>query len=68
MTEKKKTKREVDAELDEAIKESFPASDPPAIDEEDKVPVRPVHRKPAAIDKALVDKLARKAKQGGDAD
>ncbi len=60
----KKSKSEVEAELDEALRESFPASDSPSIDDEDKKAVRPVHRRPALIDKGLVDQLARKVKPG----
>ena len=53
-------KQELDKELDEALKETFPASDPIAVDPDTGgKPDRPIHRKPAQIDKALVEELAR---------
>jgi hypothetical protein len=57
-----KTKAEVDKELDEALDETFPGSDAIAVDTTEDKPVRPVDRKPAKIDKELVDKLSAKAK------
>ena len=53
-----KSKREQDRELSEALEETFPASDAVAVNEADEMPVRPVHRKPALIDKHLVEELA----------
>ncbi len=53
-----KSKREQDRELSEALEETFPASDAVAVNEADDRPVRPVHRKPALIDKHLVEELA----------
>lgn len=58
-----KPKAEIDKELDEALKETFPGSDPIAVDSRDDKPVRPVDRKPPIIDKALVDRLADEAKR-----
>lgn len=53
-------KRELDCELDDALKQTFPASDPVAIGAPTSaVPDRPVGRRPAAIDLPLVNKLAR---------
>ncbi|MBS0251425.1 MAG: hypothetical protein JSR78_10230 [Proteobacteria bacterium] len=63
---REKPKAEVDKELDEALKETFPGSDPIAVDGRDDEPVRPVDRKPPVIDKALVDKLADQAKSKKD--
>ena len=64
-----KPKHEVDAGLDKALKETFPASDATSTNEVDRKPVRPLHRKPAKIDKGLVDELAREVerKTGGEA-
>jgi hypothetical protein len=46
-------------ELDAALEATFPASDPVAIgDASASGPDRPVHRKPATLDVALVDELA----------
>lgn len=61
LRQKKETpKAELDEQLDEALEETFPASDPVAIgDATAAKPDRPVDRKPARIDKALVDRLAR---------
>jgi hypothetical protein len=57
---KKPPPRQLDEELDEALKETFPASDPIAVDAVTGTePDRPLHRKPAKIDKALVEQLAR---------
>lgn len=58
----KKSKSEVDKELDEALDETFPASDPIAVDAKDDRPVRPRDRQPPRIDKDLVAKLSEKAK------
>lgn len=58
----KKPKSEVDKELDEALDETFPASDAIAVDTRHDQPIRPVHRQPPQIDKTLVEKLAKNAK------
>lgn len=58
-----KPKHVIDAELDEALKETFPASDAASSNEVDERPVRPVHRKPPRIDKGLVDDLAGEAER-----
>lgn len=51
---------ELQSELEEALKATFPASDPFAIgDETSHTPDRPEGRRPARIDKALVEKLAQ---------
>lgn len=53
-------KAELERQLDNALQDTFPASDPVSVGEVTKdTPVRPLHRRPAAIDKALVDRLAR---------
>jgi hypothetical protein len=59
---KEKPKAELDKELDEALDETFPGSDPIAVDRKDDEPVRPVNRRPPVIDKGLVEKLSEKAK------
>ncbi len=59
---KSATKAEVDAKLDEALKETFPASDPSSTNVADAKPVRPVHRLPPLIDPGLVEELARRVK------
>lgn len=59
----KKTKSEKDEELSEALDQTFPGSDPVTGTEVDEGPVRPVDRKPAKIDKALVEELSRKVKR-----
>ncbi len=59
---KDKPKAVLDKELDEALDETFPGSDPIAVDRKDDEPIRPVDRQPAAIDKELVEKLSEKAK------
>ncbi len=57
-----KPKAQVDKELDEALKETFPGSDPIAVDSKLDEPVRPVDRRPPLIDKDLVEKLSEQAK------
>lgn len=57
-----KPKSEVDKELDEALNETFPGSDPIAVDSKADRPVRPIDRQPPIIDKDLVEKLSEKAK------
>jgi hypothetical protein len=60
MDDKKPSRKQLDAELDEALKETFPASDPIAVgDVSGEEADRPVHRKPAKLDTALVEELAR---------
>jgi len=61
MAEKKKT--QIDEDLDEALKETFPGSDPIAVDARHDKAVRPVDRRPPVINKELVEDLARKAKE-----
>lgn len=56
---KTKPKPDADKELNESLKDSFPASDPSSGNQTEKKPVRPVDRKPAKIDKELVDRLAK---------
>lgn len=54
------TKHEKDVELNEALQETFPASDAIATGEATSTkPDRPVHRRPAQLDKALVEQLAK---------
>jgi ADP-heptose:LPS heptosyltransferase len=59
----KKSKSQLDEELNEALKETFPGSDAIAIDALGDKPFRPVERRPPEIDKQLVDDLARKVKK-----
>jgi hypothetical protein len=63
----KPSKRELEKQLDEALDQTFPASDPVAVgDVTSATPDRPESRQPAPIDKALVESLAEKvaAKKG----
>lgn len=56
----KRQGRELDDQLDEALENTFPASDPVAVgDVTSGEPERPASRRPARIDKALVEKLAK---------
>lgn len=60
VAEKKNRKsKELDRELENALKATFPASDPVSIGEgtSDK-PDRPANRRPPQIDKHIVDELA----------
>jgi hypothetical protein len=59
---KDKPKAEIDKELNKALEETFPGSDPIAVDTATDRPIRPVDRKPPLIDKQLVEKLAEEAK------
>ncbi len=63
---KDKPKAELDNELDEALDETFPGSDPIAVDRQDDKPVRPADRQTPIIDKELVEKLSEKAKSKKD--
>ncbi len=60
MTEAK-TKQEKDRDLNKALEQSFPASDPASTNQSDETPVRPINRKPAIIEKSSVDALAKEA-------
>jgi hypothetical protein len=51
---------ELEKQLDNALQQTFPASDPTSIGEPTaNEPDRPIHRRPALLDKELVDELAR---------
>lgn len=51
---------ELENQLNEALKETFPASDPVHVgDVTSDTPDRPIHRRPAKIDRALVERLAK---------
>lgn len=53
------SRAELDKELDDALKGTFPASDPIAVGEITSTePDRPIDRKPALLDKELVRELA----------
>lgn len=56
---KNKKSKDLDAELENALEATFPASDPVSIGEDtsDK-PDRPASRRPPQIDKHLVEELA----------
>lgn len=57
---KKLSKLELEQQLDSALQDTFPASDPVAVGEvSGETPERPRDRQAPTIDKALVDKLAR---------
>ena len=58
------SKAELDRELNDALKGTFPASDPVIIgDATSTEPDRPIGRKPALLDKELVHELAEHLKQ-----
>jgi hypothetical protein len=57
-----KSKSQLDKDLDEALRETFPGSDPIAVDRSDDKPIRPMDRRPPIINKQLVEQLAQKAK------
>jgi hypothetical protein len=58
------SKGELDEELDDALKGTFPASDPVAIgDVTSAEPDRPIDRKPALLDKDLAHELAEHLKR-----
>lgn len=59
---KEKSKAEIDRQLDEALEETFPGSDPIAVDRRSGDGERPASRLPPIIDKQLVEKLAKEAK------
>lgn len=59
----KKSKSQLDADLDEALQETFPGSDAIAIDAVDDKPSRPIERRPPQIDKQLVEDMARQLKK-----
>ena len=53
-------KAELEKQLDQALADTFPASDPISVgDVTTATPDRPLHRKPAALDRDLVDRLAQ---------
>lgn len=57
---KKLSKVELEKQLDSALQDTFPASDPVAVGEvSGETPERPADRQAPAIDKGLVEKLAR---------
>ena len=59
-----RSKAELDRELNDALKGTFPASDPVTIgDATSTEPDRPIGRKPALLDKELVHELADHLKQ-----
>lgn len=54
------SKADLDGQLNDALKDSFPASDPVTIGEASAVgPDRPLHRRTATLDAELVNELAR---------
>jgi hypothetical protein len=61
--DEKKSKSQLDEELNEALKETFPGSDAIAIDASGDKPFRPIERRPPEIDKRLVDDLAREVRK-----
>jgi len=59
MPNTKRQKADLEKQLDEALKGTFPASDPVSVgDVTAAKPDRPATRRPAAIDKTLVKRLA----------
>ena len=54
------SKEELEQELDIALRQTFPASDPIAVGDPTAIePERPIDRKPALLDKELVRELAK---------
>lgn len=54
------SKEELEQELDTALRQTFPASDPIAVGDPTAIePERPIDRKPALLDKELVRELAK---------
>lgn len=60
--DKKKAAGALDKDLDEALKESFPASDVPAVGQVSREADRPAHRQAPVIDIESVRRIARKVK------
>lgn len=57
---KELSKAELDDQLEDALEDTFPASDPVTVgDVSDETPERPESRQAPQIDKALVERLAR---------
>ena len=54
-----KTKRELEVELNQGLKGTFPASDPVSPNRTDGTPDRPLDRRPAKVDKTAVNELAK---------
>ncbi|AHB47336.1 hypothetical protein W911_01280 [Hyphomicrobium nitrativorans NL23] len=60
----KLSKVELEKQLDSALRDTFPASDPVSVGEvSGETPERPADRQAPAIDKALVEKLAKQVSQ-----
>jgi hypothetical protein len=60
MERKKLSKAELEKQLDRALENTFPASDPVSIGDVTSLkPDRPMDRQAPKIDRALVDKLAK---------
>jgi hypothetical protein len=54
---------ELEEQLNEALKETFPASDPVSIGEPSGTEAdRPIHRQPAKLDTELVNQMAKNVK------
>jgi hypothetical protein len=58
-----KHKQELDEDLDEALKETFPGSDAIAVDARQGKPVRPIDRRPPVITNEIVAQLVQRAKE-----
>lgn len=54
--------KEKDSELEDALENTFPASDPISLDDAGNDRAR-IDRRPAEIDRKLVERLARQARQ-----
>lgn len=55
-----KSKRDTDQQLNDALKQTFPASDPIPAGAAEKTPSRPLGRKTAEINKVAVEQIAKK--------
>lgn len=61
---KELSKAELDDQLEDALEDTFPASDPVTVGEvSDETPERPESRQAPQIDKALVERLARSVEE-----
>lgn len=63
-SKKELPKRELEHQLQEALEQTFPASDPVTVGQPTSdAPDRPMHRRAPKLNVALVNDLARKAKR-----
>lgn len=56
-------RKSTDDELDDALKQTFPASDPVSVGSDGEGAGARVDREPARLDRALVERLSREVKR-----